>query len=291
MDETTCKIILELHRTANITRAADRLAMTQPALSKRLQAIERDFGVQLVVRTQKGVAFTPEGEYLAREADKVLAHFGEIRTQLMSFGDRAGTIRLGVTNSFARYTLPPCLKRYRASSPDVTFDISTGVSADIVKLVEDGRVHVGFIYGDFDGHFERMLIGQEQACLVNREKIELAELPATPQISYLSDPFAKRLLQDWWHSHFAAPMLIGMRANHGDTCLEMIANGLGYGIFLSPKFVDRSDRLYTMPLDNADGTPFARKAWMIWRREFAGIALISRFIAFATENRDVFDCR
>lgn len=289
MDESTCKIILELHRTANITRAADRLAMTQPALSKRLQAIERDFGVRLVVRTPKGVAFTPEGEYLAREAGKVLAHFGEIRTQLMSFGDRSGTLRLGVTNSFARYTLPAGLKRYQADCPDVSFDISTGVSSEIVKLIEDGRVHVGFIYGDFDGPFERMLIGQEQACLVNREPLDLAELPTTPQISYLSDPFAKRLLNDWWHSHFTAPMLIGMRANHGDTCLEMIANGLGYGIFLSPKFTGRSHRLYSTPLDYANGSPFARNAWMVWRSEFTQIALIGRFIDFVRNNLDVFD--
>lgn len=281
MDRNSWKIIAELRRTPNITKAADRLAMTQPALSKRLRLIEEDLGVRLVIRTPKGVSFTPEGEYVAQEAKKLLAHFAEIRSTLLHFGDhRSGTIRIGMTNSFLRYTLPSHLKDYKAQYPGIEFDTVTDVSSGIAERMERGEIHVGFIYGEIDGRFDRIRIGQEQACLVNIDEIALADLPSARQISYISDPFARRLLDSWWSSHFTRPPLIGMRANHGETCLEMIANGLGYGLFLSPKFVVGAPALYRAPLYFADGTPVARNAWMISRPDFQDMSLVADFLQY-----------
>ena len=86
------------------------------------------------------------------------------------------------------------------------------------------------------------------------------------------------MLEGWWSSRFSKPPLIRMRANHGDTCLEMIATGLGYGIFLSPKFIGDSRGLFRMPLNYDDGTPFARNSWMIWKDEFSSIPLVGNFL-------------
>lgn len=281
MDTRNWKIIAELYRTVNITRAADRLAMTQPALSKRLQLIEQDLGAQLVVRTPKGVSFTPEGEYVAKEAVRILDHIAEVRRNLMSFRSQGkGTIQLGMTNSFVRYTIPSHLKAYAADHPGVEFGITTSVSSEIVEKLDRGDIHVGFICGDLKGDFKRLRLGTEYACLVNSERLTLDDLPAKPQISYLSDPFAKRMVEDWWNSHFSKPPIVGMRANHGDTCLEMIANGLGYGIFLSQKFLDTPRPLFRMPLFHPDGTPLARNLWMIWKEDFAGIPLIEQFLKY-----------
>lgn len=285
MDESSWKIIAELYRTLNVTRAAERLFMTQPNLSKKLQGIENHLGIKLVLRSQKGVVFTPEGEYIAQEASKVLAHFDEVRRHLLKIGDgHAGLIKLGMTNAFARYTLPPCLKRYKAHHAEVGFDISTEISSHIVRQLEDDIIHVGFIRGDFEGGFERQLMATEQAYLVNGEPIELSELPKLPQISYLSDPISRRLLDNWWSNHFPKPPLIGMRANHGDTCLEMIANGLGYGIFLSPNFLGPSASLFKCPLFYADGSPFERQSWMIWKKDSAEIPLVARFLRYMKDE-------
>jgi DNA-binding transcriptional LysR family regulator len=281
MDESSWKIVVELKRTANITRAADHLFMSQPNLSKKLQAIESELGVRLVVRTTKGVSFTPEGEYVAREAAEVLNRFGEIRQNLLRIGDgRAGTIKLGMTNAFARYTLPARLKEYKTAYPEVEFDVVTDISSRIVERLQNDEIHVGFIRGDLEGDFLRTLISADQACLVNRDEIRLEDLPKTPQISYLSDPFALRLLDGWWHDRFSRPPLIGMRANHGETCLEMVANGLGYGIFLSPHFLAHSADLFCLPLHYTDGRPFGRNSWMIWTTEFSTVPLVEYFLKF-----------
>lgn len=285
MNESDWRILVELHKTPNITRTADRLFMTQPTLSKKLQGIERSLGAQLVLRFSKGVVFTPEGEYVAEQASKVLSHLEEVRGNLLRIGDGlSGTIRLGMTNAFARFTIPPLLMHYKELHPDVEFDISTDISAGIIRIVEANQVHVGLVRGDTEGSFERELISTEQACLVSKTEIALEDLPRLPQITYLKDPFAKKLLDDWWYDHFSKPSLIGMHANHGDTCHEMIANGLGYGIFLSPNFVSHSRGLFKTPLFYKDGRPLVRNSWMIWSGEFSDVPLVKRFLAYARER-------
>ena len=281
MNEADWRIIDELHKTPNITRTADRLYMTQPTLSKRLQQIESELGVQLVLRFSKGVVFTPAGEYIAKEADGVLAHFKEIRKNLLRVGDgQSGTIRLGMTNAFARFTLPSYLMKYKKLYPKVEFDISTDIGAGITDLLDNNKIHVGFIRGDTEKAFERQLICIDQACIVNKTKIELSDLPNLPQIVYLKDPFSKKLIEAWWHGHFSAPPLIGIHANHGDTCHEMVASGLGYGIFLSPDFARQTRTLFQLPLFYRDGAPLTRNSWMIWRKEFADISLIRNFMDY-----------
>jgi DNA-binding transcriptional LysR family regulator len=282
MDTRSWKILAELRRTSNITRAADRLAMTQPALSKRLQLIEHELGTQLVVRGAKGISFTPQGEYVAQEAEKALAHIAEVQRKLSTFQDnRTSTIRLGMTNSFVRYTLPRHLRSFKAEHPSVDFSVETGVSSEIAEKLERRTIDVGFICGDIKGDFNRFQIGTEQACLVNAESLTLEDLPLRPQITYLTDPFAIKLLEAWWWDHFTQPPKVGMRANHGDTCLEMIANGLGYGIFLSPKFVEESHSMFRMPLFHNDGRPLSRSLWMVWNRECDDIPVVRDFQKFA----------
>ena len=80
MDEKDFELISILGETGNITKAADRLYITQSALSKRIKAIEKNLGVQLLLRSRQGIRFTPEGEAVlnsCREAAVVLEKMRE----------------------------------------------------------------------------------------------------------------------------------------------------------------------------------------------------------------------
>ena len=279
MDELDWRILSELRATPNITRTAERLNMTQSALSKRLQQIESKMNVRLLVRFSRGIAFTPEGEYLADRAGEILERFDNVRTTLLRVGGgESGTIRLGMTNGFARSTLPRYLKEYKLQYPRVEIDVVTDISINIIALLRQYAIHVGFIWGEAEGDFGRILLSTEQACVVNKVPIELDALPGLPQIVYIRDPFSKRLLDGWWRERFAGAPLIGMHANHGDTCREMILAGLGYGIFLSHAFVGAAGGLFQLPLVYRDGSPLTRNSWMVWQKEFAEVPLVRNFI-------------
>src|SRR5689334_20161717 len=80
----------------NITKAAQHLYISQPALTNRLQQLEKDFGVKIVNRGRRGVQFTPQGEYLAKSAHEMLLAMQKIRENVLNMEDNvAGTLRLG----------------------------------------------------------------------------------------------------------------------------------------------------------------------------------------------------
>ncbi|WP_347555686.1 LysR family transcriptional regulator [Robbsia sp. KACC 23696] len=285
MNNLDWKIVSELHATPNISKTALRLNMTQSALSKRLQQIESEMDVQIVLRFSKGVVFTPEGEYLAEKARAFLAEFDDIKKTILQVGSgRSGQLRIGATNGFARSTLLLYLKKFQQAFPGVELSVSADISANLIASLKDYTAHVGFICGETDVEFERVLISQDQARAVSSTPITLADLPTLPQIVYRRDPFANKLVDAWWRDRFKEPAIIGMRANHGDTCREMVAAGLGYGIFLSNVFLPEDHGLYELALTYADDTPLIRNSWMVWQKDMRAIPLVRNFVDFMQEQ-------
>jgi DNA-binding transcriptional LysR family regulator len=279
MDDLDWRVIAELNATPNITRTAERLNMTQSALSKRLQQIEADLHAQIVIRYSKGIVFTPEGEHLAAKAREILSQFDDIRHSLLQVGNgKSGTLRIGATDGFARSTLLPFLKDYKHLFPRVEIDLRTDISANLIAMLRDFQIHVAFICGETEFDFQRVLISVDQARLVNRDPIRLEDLPNLSQIAYLRDPFSAKLLADWWRDRFTIPPKIGIHANHGDACREMVMAGLGYAVFLSNVFLPAGSGLFEMPIYYSNRAPLLRNSWMVWQKDFSQTPLVSNFV-------------
>ena len=79
MEDRDWLILQILHEQKNITRTAQALFISQPALTARLRQIEEEFGTEIVFRTTKGVHFSPKGEYLAKESSNILRNLQNIK--------------------------------------------------------------------------------------------------------------------------------------------------------------------------------------------------------------------
>lgn len=82
MDEKDFTLLCVLDKTHNITRAADQLYMTQSALSKRIGSLERELDVQLLLRSRKGVCFTPAGELVLAYSKAAQREMEQLRSNL-----------------------------------------------------------------------------------------------------------------------------------------------------------------------------------------------------------------
>lgn len=97
MEERDWRILQELYKHRNITKTAQILFMSQPALTARIQQIEKEFEITIVQRGRRGVDFTPHGEYMAKAADEMLKRYQHIKDDLLKLDDQVtGTLRLGV---------------------------------------------------------------------------------------------------------------------------------------------------------------------------------------------------
>lgn len=280
MDDRDWLILKVLYNEKNITKAAKNLYISQPALTNRLQQIEKEFGVQIVHRGRRGVEFTPQGEYLAKCANQMLLKIQKIKENVVNMENRVtGTLRLGVSNYFTDYKLPGLLKLFKNEYPDIEFKVLTGSSSEIAHLIHSHEVHVAFVKGAYSWNDQKRLLFEESICIASKDKIDLRELPNLPRIDYRMDPLLKTAVDNWWFENYSQPPLISIEVDKADTCKKMVLNGLGYAI-LPSLILDDADDIYKIDLKSKNGKPILRKTWMFYHKESIQLKFVKAFVEF-----------
>lgn len=283
MEERDWLIVQELYKYKNITKTANSLFMSQPALTARLQHIEREFGVTIVERTRKGVHFTPQGEYLAKNCTEVLQSLIKIKEKVINLGGMiAGTLRLGASSYITMYTLPRLLKHFRLKYPAVEFKVTTTWSKEIFNLVHNQEVHVGFISSDYGWHDKKHLLFEEAIYVAATDEFDLANLPNLPRINYNTDALIKNMIDQWWRENFNRPPAISMEVDKLYTCKEMVRNGLGYAI-MPARILSDMGTLHKVMLTDRSGKPLLRKTWMIYHKDSLETDTIREFVEFVRQ--------
>ncbi|KMY54244.1 LysR family transcriptional regulator [Bacillus sp. FJAT-27231] len=280
MDDRDWLVLQTLFHEKNITKAANNLYISQPALTNRLKQIEKEFGVQIVNRGRRGVQFTPQGEYLAKCADDMLLKLQHIKENVLNMENKiTGTLRLGVSTFFTDYKLPGLLKLFKDEYPNIEFKVTTGWSNDIIHLAYNQDVHVAFIKGDYSWKGGKKLLFEEPIYIASTEKIALKDLPELPRIDYHTDQNLRTVVDNWWAENYTKPPLVSIDVDKAGTSKNMMANGLGYSILPGMLLNDLKD-IYKIALRTKDGQPIIRKTWMVFHEESLQLNIVRAFVEF-----------
>ena len=134
----------EIARQRSFTRAAERLFITQPAISLQLKALEDELGETLLERAHKHIRLTPAGEILLRHTKAVLGALESAQAEIAGLRQELrGRIVLGTSDTNSTYVLPEALRAYRDESPLVEVDIRNKMSTEVGRLVVDDEVDLG----------------------------------------------------------------------------------------------------------------------------------------------------
>ncbi|WP_316759199.1 LysR family transcriptional regulator [Streptomyces herbicida] len=139
--------LVAVAEAGSITRAAERLGYTPPALSQQLAKLEREAGTALLVRHHRGARLTDAGELLVARARRVLDELEQARHELARLaGLSGGTLRLGTFPTAGTHLLPPVLSAFHRAHPDVElsvadYDPPTGVAAVAAGEVDLALTH------------------------------------------------------------------------------------------------------------------------------------------------------
>ena len=289
MDEKDWDAIRILYEEKNITRAAERLYISQPALTYRFKNLEKSFGTSLFFKTKGGIEFTPEGIHLAGYAEEMIVKLQKTKDYMLNMQDEIrGTLRLGVSSNFAQYRLPKILKKFSTNYPNVQFNVNTGWSTDIMKLLDSSSVQLGILRGNYDWYGMKTLLHKERLCIISKKEIDMENLPDLPFINYKTDSSLKNLINDWWHDRFTEPPLVIMETDRQETSKEMVKNDLGVAI-LPEICLQPSDNLFTQGLSYKNGEPVFRNTWLMYNEDSLQLATVKRFIDFLNENHTSVD--
>ncbi|MCX2945797.1 LysR family transcriptional regulator, partial [Rahnella perminowiae] len=170
MNEKDWLILRAVYQHKNITRAAEQLYTSQPALSYRLRQIERKLAIRLFEEGQKGLTFSAQGEYLAQHAVTVLNDLQQLKLNLHSLDqEQQGEISLGVSSNYAAYRLPPLLSQFRQTHPGIRVNLMSGFSEEIIQKLLRGEIDIALVKDDFNWKESKHLIEEDDYVLVNSQ--------------------------------------------------------------------------------------------------------------------------
>jgi DNA-binding transcriptional LysR family regulator len=141
LDPRRLRILLAVAEEKSFTAAAQRLSLTQSAVSQQMAALERETGVSLLIRTPQGVSLTEAGTMLAERSYRLLAEIAAVEAELLAAGKVRPEIRLGAFSTAGLELLPQALKAFRAVHPDVRVSLVSLPPGDITTALWDGRIH------------------------------------------------------------------------------------------------------------------------------------------------------
>jgi DNA-binding transcriptional LysR family regulator len=131
-------------RLGSLSAASGAVSLSQPAVSRQVQALERRLNARLLERGARGVHLTEAGEAVARAAVDILSRLEELEGEIALLeGGEGGTLRLGATVTVCLYLLPPLLGRYRECYPRQEIILVNERSRQIPELVRERRIDIG----------------------------------------------------------------------------------------------------------------------------------------------------
>ncbi len=147
MDIRQLRYFIALAETLHFGRAAQRLHITQPPLSRQVAALEGSLGTPLFVRNSRSVALTPAGEDFYRHATRLLSELDlAVRSAQATARGEQGELRIGFTMYAAWNVLPGLLKRYAERYPEVRLTLRETLPRDLQQALNAGEIDLGIAF-------------------------------------------------------------------------------------------------------------------------------------------------
>lgn len=164
------KTFLAVAQHRNITRAATDVHLAQSSVSDQIQLLESELGTSLFTRSKVGLDLTPAGEVFGQYAAEILALMDEAQAAVdAAAGQPARRLTIGALETIAAVKMPQWLGAFRASHPDVAWQVKVAGSGELLQQLESGGIDIAFCFdkGEPDGRLARRSMAMEPLVLIS----------------------------------------------------------------------------------------------------------------------------
>ena len=287
MELRTLKNFVAVVRAGNVTRAAESLHISQPALSMQLRELEEEMGGPLLVRRPRGVEPTERGSRLLRRADDILALAERTRDELRGAGSGglSETLAIGAGETIAFAPVADAIRALCTENPQLRIDLTSGNGEDIGARIRNGTLDLAFFVGPgrYRG-FDYIAIPQviswglllrRDAPLASRRTIRAKDLDGLPIL--LTRQIMVGEFLSGWLGHDCGKLNVVCTYNLAYNAAVMVASGLGAAICIDGLVPSTyAERIVFRPFAPA----MTSDAYLAWRKDVplspAAAALVSR---------------
>ncbi|MFN4281885.1 MAG: LysR family transcriptional regulator [Alphaproteobacteria bacterium] len=226
-------------RHQHVTRAAEELGLSQPALSRALARFEADLGVPMLERAGRSVRLTRYGQAFLRRVEKAHAEIDEGRRELADLADaKRGVIELGFFRTLGAAYIPQFVRRFTALHPDVRLRFTQNNSAALAAQLQAGELDLIFTTAPLDAtavswvHVadqDMVLIAPQDHRLAKRKSVALRELAGEPFVSFKRGHAFRQFTDDLCAAAGFAPA-ISFEGDDSSSVPGFVAAGFGVAI-------------------------------------------------------------
>ena len=177
---------LKIAQTENITRAAEELGLSQPAVSRSLQRLEEEIGQPLFERQSRKMVLTDAGELLVSRARQIMSIIDDTLSEITDDG-QSGRIRLGAIPTIAPYFLPGLLHHFTSAFPKARLLVQEEPTQNLLQRLTQGELDLAILtipakYLEIDTLFEEelLLVMPQGHPLSQKKQIKLADIQTLP---------------------------------------------------------------------------------------------------------------
>jgi DNA-binding transcriptional LysR family regulator len=246
----------------SLTKAAETLFVTQPAVTMQIKALEQYLEVALFRKRGKFLELTKEGSVLYKYAEKIFGVVEEMEHALKGFATLTrGSLTIGTTRSFARHLMPGLISRYQEKFPGIKVSLEVGSSSEIAEGVANFKYDLGIIGRiPLPGKIKAIPYKPEEFCLVvspdhrfaKRGVVSCRELRSEPIIIRESGSGSRYSMLSFLDSHGVKPSVL-IEAGSVEFIKEYVIQGRGISFLYKPEVQLEAKMGLLKPLELVEG--------------------------------------
>ncbi|OUS32382.1 LysR family transcriptional regulator [Gammaproteobacteria bacterium 45_16_T64] len=251
MDTSALKAFVFVAEYQSFTIAAEKLFITQPAISKRISGLESTLHCQLFDRIGRQVILTEAGNALLPRANSILREIEETRRAMSNLsGEVSGSLSVGTSHHIGLHRLPIVLRQFTTQHPNVEMDLKFIDSEQAYELIMQGKLELGIVTLPLTDpaplraiqiwEDPLSIVVSEEHPLLNKAELNLQDLSSFTAILPSETTFTRRLVEALFDDQ-GLKVNVSISTNYLETIKMMVSIGLGWSV-LPTAMIDQGVR-------------------------------------------------
>jgi LysR family transcriptional regulator, hydrogen peroxide-inducible genes activator len=269
MELDLLRYFLRVAERGNFTRAAEDLALSQPALSRSIQKLEEELGQPVFERKTRSVSLTEAGVLLQSRAQQVLTILDDTKAEITDDG-QSGRVRVGAIPTIAPYFLPDALRQFATEFPKATLIVQEDTTEELLKSCTQGEIDLAILalpipakYLEFEELFEEelLLVLPVDHPLVSKPKIRLTDVEPFPFVLLGEAHCLSDNIVSFCRQRSFQPVAVE-RTSQLAMVQELVS--LSHGVSMIPAMARKLDQSDRRVYRSIDGRKPTRKIAVVW---------------------------
>ncbi|GAB6085395.1 LysR family transcriptional regulator [Alkaliphilus crotonatoxidans] len=253
-----------------ITRAAEKLHVSQPSITNSIKNLEEELGVRLFDRSKKQLRLTPEGQFFLEHVEGILNSMEDTLAEMQDYKDlKKGTLKIGVPPMIGTFLFPKIFVSFKNCYPEIELVIVEEGSLTTTRMVENEELNLAIIIlPESANSLESLLLLKSEmlVCLnkyhplCEKPQLSMEDIKDEPMIMLKEGFYHRKKIMDYFNSCGIKPNVI-LSSNQLETIKSVVSKGIGISLLLK-EIIENDDRVIGRSLKQTIHIPIG----LVWKR-------------------------